>query len=67
MEGAEVEVFKGAMAMISLWRPIIICEIHSQENLEDSRRLLASLGCAIQPVIDAGAFPAHFFAKAHHR
>jgi FkbM family methyltransferase len=40
VEGAEVEVFRGARRMLAQKRPAILCEIHSEEN---RRALLADL------------------------
>lgn len=39
VEGAEVEVFRGAQNLLKEKRPAIVCELHSEEN----RRLLASM------------------------
>jgi FkbM family methyltransferase len=36
VEGAEVEVFRGAQRLLNKKRPNIICEVHSEEN----RRIL---------------------------
>jgi len=34
VEGAEVEVFRGAMKVLSTYRPVVECEIHSHKNKE---------------------------------
>jgi hypothetical protein len=43
VEGAEVEVFRGAGRLLTEKRPAILCEMHSDENrrvlLEDFARL----------------------------
>jgi FkbM family methyltransferase len=37
VEGAEVEVFQGAQTILTEMRPVVLCELHSDEN----RRILA--------------------------
>jgi hypothetical protein len=32
VEGTEVEVFRGAQRVLTDKRPIIVCEVHSEEN-----------------------------------
>jgi FkbM family methyltransferase len=44
VEGAEVEVLRGATGVFQSGRPILICEIHSPENDHAARELLDRLG-----------------------
>lgn len=44
VEGAEVEVFRGARRLFAEKRPIFLCEMHSDENRETLRRESAALG-----------------------
>jgi FkbM family methyltransferase len=48
VEGAEVEVFRGATRLLASCRPIIVCEIHSVAIGEALRRDLRNLGYVIQ-------------------
>lgn len=43
-EGAEVEVFRGARSLLARKRPMVICELHSDENRRILREELAQLG-----------------------
>ena len=44
VEGAEVEVLKGAARLLAEHRPTLVCEIHSEANHQSLRKLLASCG-----------------------
>jgi FkbM family methyltransferase len=44
VEGAEVEVFNGAKRLLKENRPILLCEMHSEENLRTLLKKFASLG-----------------------
>jgi len=48
VEGAEVEVFRGAAHVLASRRPKIVCEIHSTENGQALRRDLQALGYVVQ-------------------
>jgi FkbM family methyltransferase len=44
VEGAEVEVFRGAKRILKSHRPWIICELHSESNQHELCRFLGSFG-----------------------
>lgn len=44
VEGAELEMFRGARRLFRVKRPILLCEIHSNENRGALQRELAALG-----------------------
>jgi FkbM family methyltransferase len=44
VEGAEIEVFRGAQKLLREKRPIILCEMHSDENRRAIVSQLASMG-----------------------
>jgi FkbM family methyltransferase len=44
VEGAEVEVFRGANKLLNERRPIILCEMHGDENWQTLLKLCANLG-----------------------
>jgi len=46
VEGAEVEVFRGAQRLLAEKRPDILCEIHSEENRRALLDELVRLGYA---------------------
>jgi FkbM family methyltransferase len=50
VEGAEVEVFRGASKMIETHRPWILCEMHSHDNERASCELLARLAYRFERV-----------------
>lgn len=58
VEGAEVEVLRGARRTLAVRKPWVLCETHSLEMQSDSHAILHDLGYAIESVD-----PAHFFAQ----
>jgi FkbM family methyltransferase len=48
VEGAEVEVFRGAAQMLAAHHPTIVCEVHSSYISSELRKLLASLGYTVR-------------------
>lgn len=49
VEGAEVEVFRGASKLLSEKRPILLCEMHSEENRRILLEQWSALGYACHP------------------
>ena len=47
-EGAEVEIFRGARKLLAEKRPIILCEMHSEENRRALTELWSSHGFSCQ-------------------
>jgi FkbM family methyltransferase len=47
VEGAEYEVFRGARKMISEHRPLVACEVHSDENAALLTKLFQELGYSL--------------------
>lgn len=62
VEGAEVEVLRGAHRTLTVRKPWVLCETHSPETQRDSDAILRELGYTIQTV-DA----AHLFARTAER
>ncbi len=58
VEGAELEVLKGARNVLAKSRPWILCEMHSPENDRDGRKFLAELGYSITEIDDMHVFAA---------
>lgn len=52
VEGAEVEVLRGAENVLHTARPWILCEMHSTANDQAAREFLGRLGYSFQPVDD---------------
>lgn len=50
VEGAEVEVLRGATETLRAHRPWILCETHSSSADRESRAILEGLGYVIQPI-----------------
>ncbi len=50
VEGAEIEVLRGAEQLLRTRHPWIICELHSETKDRDSRELLRLLGYALKSV-----------------
>ena len=50
VEGAEVEVLRGARELLEKHRPWILCEIHSEPNGRSVREILGGLGYVARPV-----------------
>jgi len=46
VEGAEVEVFRGARSLLTAKRPGILCEMHSEANRRQLLEMFASFGYA---------------------
>ena len=49
VEGAEVEVFRGAQRLLKEKRPGIICEMHSEDNHRILSQEFARLGYTCKP------------------
>lgn len=64
VEGAEVEVLRGAANLLARHRPKIVCEVHSPENLEAIRGLLLQSGYRMTLLDPGERFPAHIAAEA---
>lgn len=62
VEGAEVEIFRGAITLLATHHPTIICEVHSAENLQALEHLLPQFGYRIQCLEPDGTFPIHILA-----
>jgi FkbM family methyltransferase len=62
VEGAELEVFRGARNVLASSRPTVICEVHSAENLEQLRKLFQEAGYRVQLLEAEGNFPIHLLA-----
>ena len=49
VEGAEVEVFRGAEKLLNEKRPIILCEMHGETNRQTLLKLFVKLGYRCEP------------------
>jgi FkbM family methyltransferase len=49
VEGAEVEVFRGAEKLLSERRPLILCEMHGDQNRQTLLKVFANLGYRCEP------------------
>jgi Methyltransferase FkbM domain len=49
VEGAEVEVFRGAEKLLKERRPLILCEMHGAENRQILLKVFADLGYDCEP------------------
>lgn len=49
VEGAEVEVFRGADKLLNERPPIILCEMHGEENRQTLLKSFANLGYRCEP------------------
>jgi FkbM family methyltransferase len=49
VEGAEVEVFRGADKLLNEKRPIILCEMHGDKNRQTLLRIFENLGYRCEP------------------
>jgi FkbM family methyltransferase len=49
VEGAEVEVFRGAEKLLNENQPLILCEMHGEENRQTLLKLFANLGYRCEP------------------
>ena len=52
VEGAEVEVLRGASNLLRTRRPWILCEMHSESNARASRQLLSTFGYSFEQIDD---------------
>lgn len=50
VEGAELEVFRGAEKVLRTSRPWILCEMHSETNDQSSRAFVGRVGYIFEPV-----------------
>lgn len=60
IEGAEVEMFRGATRILRTGRPTILCELHSESNKTACREILQEFGYGIE-LIDGN----HILAVPH--
>jgi hypothetical protein len=49
VEGAEVEVFRGAEKLLNEKRPLILCEMHGEENRQTLLKVFADFGYRCEP------------------
>jgi hypothetical protein len=49
VEGAEVEVFRGAERLLNERGPLILCEMHGDENRQTLLKVFASFGYRCEP------------------
>jgi len=49
VEGAEVEVFRGAERLLKERGPVILCEMHGEENRQTLLKIFAGLGYRCEP------------------
>jgi Methyltransferase FkbM domain len=49
VEGAEVEVFRGADKLLNERAPIILCEMHGEENRQTLLKVFAGHGYRCEP------------------
>ena len=50
VEGAEVEVFRGASGLLAKYRPLILCEVHSAGHGRELGRILGSAGYVLESI-----------------
>lgn len=62
VEGAELEVFRGAANLLATLRPKIICEVHSPENLHELRGVFRQNGYRTELLDSEAQFPVHIAA-----
>jgi FkbM family methyltransferase len=61
VEGAEIEVFRGAEKLIKAHRPLILCEIHSDANDKFLREYFGRFGYSFESVDDRHVLAAQQF------
>jgi methyltransferase FkbM-like protein len=49
VEGTEVEMFRGTTKLLNEKRPIILCEMHGDENRQTLLKVFANLGYSCEP------------------
>jgi FkbM family methyltransferase len=49
VEGAEVEVFRGAAKLLNERKPVILCEMHGEENRQTLLKVFADFGYRCEP------------------
>lgn len=64
VEGAELEVLRGAVGLLRDKKPVVICEVHSHENLQALRPFFQQLGYRLRMLGPEGEFPVHILAEA---
>ncbi|MFZ0619332.1 MAG: FkbM family methyltransferase, partial [Candidatus Acidiferrales bacterium] len=65
VEGAELEVFRGAEKLLRSRHPWILCEIHSQENERALRELLGGIGYTFEIVDSNHVLAVHECCSPH--
>lgn len=63
VEGAELEVFRGARDLLSSRRPKVVCEVHSPEILKELCSLLHQYGYRTELLDPEAGFPVHIVAE----
>jgi FkbM family methyltransferase len=49
VEGAEIEVFRGAEKLLNERKPVILCEMHGEQNRQTLLKAFANLGYSCEP------------------
>lgn len=63
VEGAELQVLKGAEILISEQRPLVLCEVHSAELAAQVENHLLEKGYALEWFAEETQFPRHLTAR----
>ena len=63
VEGAELEVFRGAADLLATRRPRVICEVHSPENLRELRGIFYERDYRVELLDSEAKFPLHIAAE----
>jgi FkbM family methyltransferase len=65
VEGAELQVLEGARYLLRQKKPVLIIEVHDQQNLPTVRSLLSGLGYTLEPLgLKAGETRARNFVAS---
>ena len=65
MEGAELHVLKGAEELLSLYKPLVLCEVHSQELAVQVEQWLADEEYEVDWFVDQPDLARHLIARPH--
>jgi FkbM family methyltransferase len=63
VEGAELHVLNGAKELISFYKPLVLCEVHSPELASQVENLLTKNSYAVEWFADQTAFTRHLIAR----
>jgi FkbM family methyltransferase len=65
VEGGELHVLKGAQGLLSRYKPLVLCEVHSPELASEVEHWLTENSYAVEWFVDQPDLARHLIARPH--